>query len=377
MNAIWHPDSDVHNFEVPCFWVEVSQHDEFICKSHQLSPNLMKFYSPEPSRFLLPVHPGTIPLLPTSVQHRIKELVPGPKLVASPTSSTRTLYVHGVLEPGTCPRHFLKLHFPGRISRFIRSLTREEVTEQLWISEQIQKARLPHLPDLCGGYALTHEDSSIGFLVRSVRVENGLDNSFFTLPCYSLYGLDKNSPTDPPVLAQLPCHFRESPAEFIVTRIITPTVDLWVRTVITLGIIPELHGQNTLFCFSRSGSVSSICFRDSDLFTDNRIRRHLGIEGGQLPKGTLDDHSEFTSEQILSLCYDGFVAHHFLTRIAAFAEDWFGIPVSTCRDAAKRAFRAAGGDVLPFSDAIYYFDDRLYLGDYFKVVEKPSFDLWR
>jgi hypothetical protein len=377
MDAKWQPDSETPSFEVPCFWIEVSQHDKFIYNPHPLNLDLTKFYSPTPDRFLLPVHPATIPLLPLLVQDRIKELSPGPRLNASPTSSTRTLYIHGVSGSDTCPQHFLKLHFPGQISRFIRSLTRDDVIRQIWISGLIQKARLPHLPDLGGGYALPHENSSIGFLYRPIRTENGLDNPFFILPGYALYGLDKNSPSDPPLLAQLPYYFRESPLDFIVTRIIVPTVNLWVRTVSTLGIIPELHGQNLLFCFNRIGSVSSVSFRDSDLFIiDALIRRYLGVNRDQLPIKTLNENSKLTSDQALSLCYDAFLVNHFLVRVAAFAENWFDIPVSILRDATILAFRATGGDALLSQNRIYYFDDR-FKGEDFVLVEKQSFGLWR
>jgi len=377
MDDIWRPGSATARFQVPCFWVERSKNAKFICESNQISPSLAKFYSPSASKFLLPVHPATIRLLPSKVQKQIKQLTLGPRLDVSPTSSTRTLYVHGADGPNECPHHFLKLHFPRRISRFIRSLTDEDVIYQLWISKQIQSARLPHFPDLAGGYALRHQKSSAGFLIRATQQEGGVDGSCFTLPGFSLFGGDTNSLTDPPLMVQLHRHFGGSAADFVVKRIIAPTVDLWVKAVSKLGIVPELHGQNVLFCFNKCGSDSSICFRDSDLLVDNRIRRQLGFDNPPFLTGVTDYDCDCTSERYLSLCYDGFLVHHFLAKVAACAEDWFHIPVCLFRDAATCAFHAAGGNALPISDAAFYFDNQLRTGKQFVLVKQPSFELWR
>lgn len=377
MDTDYRPDSAVRNFAVPCVWVEASQDAKFIFESHRLARDLAEFYSPEPGRFLLPIHPATIPLLPFSVRALIEESATGPNLEVSPTSSTRTVYVHGSNGSDKCPRHFLKLHFPGRISRFVRTMTRKDVVHQLRVSEQIQRALLPHLPDLGGGYALSHGNSSVGFLLRSTRPECGLKDAFFTLPGFSLYGGDRLAPDDPPLLAQLPCHFRESPADFIINRIIVPMIELWVRTVSDLGIIPELHGQNALFCFDCRGSVSSVCFRDSDLFTGVRIRRICDPECSEPRIDAMNDCALVGSDRILSLPYDGFLAHHFLEAIAAFAERLFGIQACILRDAAKSAFRTAGGDTLPLSKNIFYYDNHLHPGRQFVLTEHPSFELWR
>jgi len=377
MDPVWQPDSDVCSLKLPCFWIDTSKHAKFICKSPRMSPSIKEFYSPEHSKFLLPIHPATIPLLPSDVLCQIKELIPGPKLDVSPTSSTRTLYVHGANGSDKCPQHFLKLHFPGRISRFFRSMTHEDVIHQLWASEQIQKAKIPHLPDLGGGYALSNQDLSIGFLIRSTLPENALNGLFFTVPGYSLFGIDKNSPADPPLLEQLHRHFGETSKDFLLNRIIIPTVVLWVKTVSTVGIIPELHGQNVLFSFSRCGSVSSISFRDSDLFVDSRIRKQLGIKAFPTKFVVPYYNCNVTSEQVLSLCYDGFLIHHFLAKIAACAKDWFGIPASVFRDAAISAFHTAGGGALPISELVFYFDDQLHPEEQFILIEKPSFDVWR
>lgn len=377
MDVTWQPSSNVPAFSIPCFWVERSQHAEFTCKSHRMIPDLADFYSPSSDRFLLPVHPAAIPLLPLIVQNKIKKLSPGPKLNVSPTASTRTVYVNGAYGSDRCPQHFLKLHFPGRISRFTRQMTKENVLHQLWVNEQIQKTRLPYLPDLGGGYIMAQENLSIGFLLRSIWPESYLQKPFFILPGFSLYSGDQYSPTDPPILVQLPQYFGETAVTFIVKRIIIPSINLWVKTVCILGLIPELHGQNILFCFKHEDKESLICFRDLDLFIDHRIRCQINNNQCDLQIGTLEYYANGNPEQILSLSYDGFLVHHFLGRVAILADDWFGIKVSVLRDAAISAFRAAGGDSLRLSNKTYYYDNQLHEGEQFVLTEHPKFDLWR
>ena len=377
MDDIWRPGAITARFQVPCFWVDTGEDSSFFSESEQLNPILLDFYLRKDNRFLLPIHPATLNLLPLSIRQQINELKPGPRLAVSPTSSTRTLYVHEADGPNECPSHFLKLHFPRRISRFIRSLTKEHVIKQLWVSKQMQGARLPHLPDLAGGYALPHHESSVGFLVRNPCQMDDVDLPRFTLPGYSLFGRDIRSPLDPPLMVQIQRYFHDNAADFVVNRIIVPTVNLWVKAVSKVGIVPELHGQNVLFCFNKYGSESSICFRDSDLFIDNYIRGQLGLDKQLFDSRAIDNSCEWATEEYLSLCYDGFLIHHFLSKIADCAEYWFHIPSGLLREAATSAFHASGGDTLPISNEAFYFDNQLHSGERFVLVKQPSFELWR
>lgn len=377
MAAAYQPETASPTFRVPCFWIDDASDAEFTCSSGLVSAQLAAVYSPERRKVLLPIHPAAIPLLPLSIQDRLTKFAIGPTLEVSPTSSTRTVYVHRIDGLETVPQHFVKLHFPGRISRFARSLSWEEVTQQLWISKQIAARRLPHLPDLGGGCALLCGGSSIGFLLRSARPNCDLGDEVFTVPGFSLFGADRLAPEDPSLLAQLPRLFHEDAADFIVGRIVVPIVKLWVGIVSGSGIIPELHGQNVLFCFDVRRLNSSVCFRDCDLFIDRNIRHRLGLDCSDLPIASGDNFERVGSDQLLSLLYDAFLVHHFLARIAAFAEKRFNIKAGVLREAARAAFRAAGGNDLPLSEKRFYYDDRLYPGKQFVLTEHASLELWR
>ena len=374
---VYQPESAAPVFSVPTFWIDNVSDAEFTCSSDRISSELAAIYSPDRRMVLLPIHPAAIPLLSLATQNGLKKLPVGPSLEVSPTSSTRTVYVHRVDGFTTVPQHFLKLHFPGRISRFVRSLTWEEVRQQLWISREIQRARLHHLPDLGGGHALSRGGSSVSFLLRSAQPVCDLGDRFFTVPGFSLYGGDRLVPEDPPLLVQLPQLFGESAADFIVGRIIVPTVELWVRIVSRTGTIPELHGQNVLFCFDLSGLGSSVCFRDFDLFIDRTICQAIGVDCPDLPIASREESKRVDTDQLLSLSYDGFLVHHFLARIAGLAEDRFGIPRHVIRGAARAAFKAAGGNNLPVAEKCFYYQNRLYPGKQFTLREDASFELWR
>ena len=113
------------------------------------------------------------------------------------------------------------------------------------------------------------------------------------------------------------------------------------------------------------------------MFVDNQKRRTLGLDGYPIEAEAINNGPEQVAEKALSLCYDGFLVHQFLTRIASCATKYFGIPEYICRDAAIRAFHAAGGASLPMSSSAYYFDCRLHPEEEFTLVEQSTSVLWR
>jgi len=253
---------------------------------------------------------------------------------------------------------------------------REEVLHELWVSNQMRTNGLSYLPDIAGGYA-TSQHGSVGFVVRSASMDGYATARAFTLPGFSLYGGDALAPDDPPLLAQLPQLFGERPVEFLANRVVIPAVQLWVRTVVQLGLIPELHGQNALLWFDGTLRRSAVCGRDSDLFALPDVRRSLGLDVADPRLYPVPGHSEDRAQQYLSLCYDGFLSHHFLERLASVAVEHLGIEAQELRNAAKYAFRNAGGAALPLTKKMYYYDDNLRDGEEFGLVEFGGCAPWR
>lgn len=372
----YRPESKRESFQVPTIWVEQRGDGTQAFNISFADNRLLAFYRTKHS-FLFPIHPATLPLLPQATRKWVGEQPPGPALIVSPTSSSRTVFVRSIGAASASPLHFLKLHFPGRISRFVRSLTREDVLHQQSICRMLLPTDLCFLPEIAGGFVQIEGEASIGFLVRSFRPTCAASDCF-TVPGFALYGIDRLSPQDPALISQLPQLFGESISDVVINRIVIPAVRLWAAIVTRVGIVPELHGQNILFRFDPRTRESQICFRDLDVSVDHRMRKAL-----QLERPTLDQQDDCaldlaTSEQLLSLSYDGFLVHHFLEPLARVAESGsLGVDPNRVRDAAKATFKSIEGKIPKLGRTAFYFNDVLFDGEAFQLVERPSFELWR
>lgn len=373
------PSSENQRFLIPSVWIKKSlqKGSELLCD--KASETIAGPYGPDSDRFLLPIHPATLRLLPAEAQRKIASLPVGPGIVVSPTSSTRTVYVHGWQGGAFVPNHFLKLHYPGRISRFVRSLTRDDVLHQLAVCARVERAGLPCLPELAGAYGVLDEATSIGYLIRCFEPKCGLENGFFTVPGFALHSLDQFAPAEPPLLTQLPRILRLDPVDLVINRIVVPSVRLWIELVRRCAIIPELHGQNILFCFELREARSAVCLRDFDISIDPRLGSTLGLDVAQPLYDGAEDYAidVATSDQLLSLSYDGFLVHHFLAPLARFAEEYFAIKQAAVREAVK-SIVCGMEDIAPLlGETAFYFDDQLYPGEAFRLIEHPSFEIWR
>jgi hypothetical protein len=322
IEPVYRPEALNERFQISSKRIPV-EHGAFLSAS-EIDQSIAKIYELR-SSFLLPVHPATVSRLPAASRKALESFEAGPTFDVSPTASTRTVYVHSNDDAGLLPPHFIKLHFPGRISRFVRSLTEDDVMHQLGVSREVQQRGLPCLPDVAGGYTVFSSDSSIGYILRSFTPRCGLAPPFFTMPGFGLYGRDRHSPDDPYLLQQLPQALGLSANEFLINRVVIPAIELWLRVALDCGIVPELHGQNILFCFDLKTRRTAICFRDMDVTIDPRLRKLFG-----LPVADFEDTDDralgvAAPDQLLSLSYDGLLVHHFLARVAALGHQCFGI----------------------------------------------------
>jgi hypothetical protein len=118
---------------------------------------------------LLPVHPNTLDSPGLAARDALLALPAGPPLTAVPTANARTVFVTAAGGRPVAP-HFVKLHYPRRLSRFTRRLHRPAIELQLWASDDLLRAGVPILPDVAGGWfdpGLGEE--AWGFLVRAAR----------------------------------------------------------------------------------------------------------------------------------------------------------------------------------------------------------------
>src|SRR5215475_705806 len=75
---------------------------------------------------------------------------PGPTLTVVPSANVRTVFV---VRHGSSPvvPHFVKLHYPRRLSRFTRRLRRPIISVQLWVAAELLRVGTPVLPEVGAG----------------------------------------------------------------------------------------------------------------------------------------------------------------------------------------------------------------------------------
>ena len=164
----------------------------------------------------------------------------------APTASTRTVLT---TETSTgVPHHFVKLHYPRRISRFNRRLRQKNVHNSVAGSGDVANVRFEkfaYLPDALG-FTFGKDASAWGFLVREIKPRPFVEGKRFLIPYFALYGGDLKSPDDQPLLVQLIERLQADPQPFVIDEIMVPVLECWAKVVQERGILLESHAQNVL-----------------------------------------------------------------------------------------------------------------------------------
>jgi hypothetical protein len=369
----FHPEHGAPRFAVPTFRVG---RDRGSYLTGAVRSRLHQAYRDGES-FLLPVHPETLTL--PAVRAQLAGLAPGPELVVVPSANARTVFVER-LDGQPVEPHFLKLHYPKRLSRFTRRLRRPVIDLHLWVAGELARIGAPVLPEVGGGVLGHDPDQAWGFLLREWRLPGG-DPLRFTLPLFALYGRDLRAPADPTLLEQLIAHSGEDPQRWVVRRLLEPMIELWAGALLRTGCAVELHGQNTLLCLSGDLRETRIGYRDCAVYVDPALRAGQGLGPDLPPRNVISRDVRKPRAHVLSLVYDSFLGHHALAFVARLVRQRFGVPPAVLQAAAKRRFAAAlaagggPGDLLPRT--VYYYDDRLHPDGEWHLVDTGAPPLWR
>ncbi|MFG1946558.1 IucA/IucC family C-terminal-domain containing protein [Nonomuraea sp. NPDC048826] len=365
----YHPQLGLERFAVPTFRVPPGR-GAFL--RNALESATVKHYQGGDG-FLLPVHPETLAFPGLPDLDVLTER--GPDLTVVPSANARTVFVERIGGEPVEP-HFVKLHYPRRLSRFTRRLRRPIISVQLWVAEELSAAGLPVLPEVAAGVLGADPAESWGFLVRETRPRGpAAATPRFTVPLFALYGQDVRRPDDPPLVAQLAARSGEDPAGWLAGRVIAPMVRLWLEAVSATGCVPEPHGQNTLVAFDPDGRRTAILYRDCGVYVDPATRADLGLTRDLPPVNVISRDIRQPRERVFSLTYDSFMGHHALERLARVAADTLGVDPEHLRRAAREAF-AAGPDVeLP--PTVHYYEDRLQDNGRWDLVDTGEAPAWR
>jgi hypothetical protein len=331
-----HSDFDLAVFEVPSDLVNVYTHAD-------PPTELEDTYLP-PGKALFCIHPQVME------EHKDDPYIQRARSVGaqrepirvSPSSSTRTVYVQGPVEP-----HALKVHFPFRVSRYGRRMREEVVEQAVNVSRQLEGA----IPSLGAGFAYLREVIGVahrnlhpqsprgenwGYLVRAMTPFPAVAEERTLIPGFALYGKDFFDPVRPALIHELVGD--ADPLRFVMENIMLPVIRHWVGCFLELGLILEPHGQNILFEADGDGRIHRIVHRDMSLGIDMRRRRDLGM-----PDESLNSYNRMESGQFNSIAFDKFMGGHFFDAIVACLleahpglrrEDFVG----PCREELTRVF---------------------------------------
>jgi hypothetical protein len=365
----FHPQHGTPRFAVPTYWVTPGRGDYL---ASTIPSALHRIYRSDEA-FLLPVHPESLTL--PAVRDQLAGCRAGPLIEVVPSANARTVFVTRVGGAPVAP-HFLKLHYPKRLSRFTRRLRRQVIALQLWVADELWAIDAPFLPEIGGGVLGADPVEAWGFLVREPRLRD-TEQLPVTVPLFALYGHDVRAPADPTLLEQLIDHSGEDPERWITHRLIEPMISLWCDVLLRTGCAVELHGQNTLLCLAGDLRATRLAYRDCAIYVDPVIRAARGLTRALPPRNVISHDIDKPREHVFSLVYDSFLGHHTLAFIARLAADRFGVDPAALHRFAKQVFAARPelAGLLPAT--VYYYDDRLRAGGDWRLIDTGALPQWR
>lgn len=130
------------------------------------------------------------------------------------------------------------------------------------------------------------------------------------IPCFALFGGDRERPSDTPLVVQLIERLRADPTRFLVDQIMVPVVEWWALVARHRGILLESHAQNTLLELDTDFRPQRIVHRDCDVWIDREARQELGLSIPFIDAQVGADSGR-SRAPYYSLIYDRFVGHAF------------------------------------------------------------------
>lgn len=367
----YHPAGDTESFEVPC--LEIPKEKIMIYLDKPNSQLLNHYIRKE--TVLFPVHPEifadvTIPV--------IKELrkYPSTSICVSPTASTRTVMT--VAKKTDLPKHFIKLHYPKRISRYIRRLRSNTIQDSIEVSKNLENftiGKFAYYPETIG-MTYGFDPEAWGFIIRETTLRPVSEKKRFLIPLFALYCQDTKNPDDLPLLVQLIQFLNEDPQIFTLNHIMKPIIQIWCTVLRERGFLFEMHGQNTLLELDiHQLSPCRIVYRDLDVYVDPMIR-----EQHQLPLPFPKTHliTYENREKLYSLKYDAFIGHHLFDYLARLLEQYFGVNSKALQKSCKETFRQFFQDAdLYFTNKTFYYSNEISPDNKVKVIETNNPPKWR
>lgn len=235
-----------------------------------------------------------------------------------PTSSTRTL----LTENGY--RVYIKTDLDKKHFRFVRRLHRSSVEHSIAVCSDLRNmcdefadtGRYAFLPESLGIVMQGGDYEGSGVIFREVRPCPAVEDLRVLIPYHSLYASDPQAPDDEPLLVQIvKLHGNRHPLEYFIAEIIGPILEAWTLLVSVRGLLPELHGQNTLAEIDTNLKLRRAVHRDfQGIYSDSRTRSALGLS--LFTKHVVGTESGTTVQSQYSHVFDGMIGRYLLARLS-------------------------------------------------------------
>jgi len=367
----YQPRSGRQSFELITVFAPQSQVSIYQADPHR---SLLEFYiQSEQVRFL--IHPEIWTSSGIDNLDELRALPRGEPLQVAPTASTRTVLTTET--PPDVPRHFIKLHYPRRISRFNRRLRRKNIRNSVEATRDLAHVRFDkfaYLPDSLG-FIYGDGGNPWGFLARE-ETPRPFQEERFLIPYFALYGGDLQHPEDRPLLIQMIERLDAEPQSFVIREIMIPVLECWAKVVRERGILLESHAQNLLLEIDSDFRPRRVVHRDFDVWVDAEVRKRAGLE---VMGASIGPDTSYPREQHYSLVYDHFIGRELFDYLLGVLTRFYSAKESAVRGRVAEAFHRNFPDAEVFlpADTTYYFSNELLPGNEFRLVDTKRTPEWR
>lgn len=278
------------------------------CTVHKSTPSLeLETWAVEKGKYKFFWHPDVD-------RHGLK--VEG-SVLTQPASSTRTLLTE---DP---PRLYIKTDLDKKHFRFIRRLQRSSVEHSLAICSDLREfcdaglnpKRYAFLPESLGVVIQGGDYEGSGVIYREIVPYPVKKGRRVLMPYHSLYAHDPNAHQDEPLVVQIvKMHGGQYPVEYFVKHITGPLLESWVTLVSKRGLLPELHGQNTLIEIDKNLKPRRVIHRDfQGTYSDSKIRQKLNLP--LFTKHVAGEEPGTTVQSQYSHVFDRMIGQYLLLRL--------------------------------------------------------------
>ena len=369
----YQPTSDLNSFEL----ISV-QAPRALVSIFQANPQekLHDFYIQE-EHVLFLIHPEIWKSSPIDHLDELHKLQKRESIQVAPTSSTRTVMTKEYSEK--YPSHFIKLHYPRRISRFNRRLRRKNIHNSVAVTKDLATfnfEKFAYLPDSLG-FTFADGGNPWGFLIRELNPKPYRENRFL-IPFFALYGGDLNAAQDNPLIVQMIERLNVEPEKFVLNEIMIQVLECWCKVARERGLLLESHAQNILLEVDQDFRPQRIVHRDFDIWIDREARQAAGldIEGFET---YIDSESPYPRTAHYSLIYDHFIGRELFSYLVKVLQDFYGVNPTEIRRQIAQAFHSSFPDAHRFfpENTTFYFSNELLPGNDFTLVDTQQPPQWR